>query len=116
MSNSLKCRIVISLIIGICVFLILCVLYQLIIPRKDWLIYSITWAIFWSIGYFVSKTKTLVESRKKIIYETLIIIIVFVIVVFLNGIINNLASCEYIPVACTSFTTSLILYSHLLKN
>ena len=111
MSNSLKKRIIIALLVGFILFMIFCVKNKLFDYREDWLIYSLMWSISSSIGYFVSKTIAKATSGKHLIFfEALISFFVALVMLFIIGVILSLSNWDYIVSnTCIPFTVSLFI-------
>lgn len=114
MSNSLKERIIIALLVGVIFFIVLCVMYKLFDYREDWLPYSLMWAISWSIGHFVSKTMaeaTADESIIKVIfYEVVILFVVALVMSLITGVIISLSNWyDVVYNTCIPFAVALLI-------
>lgn len=114
MSSSLKKRIISALLIGVIIFMFLCVMNKLFVYREDWLPCSLMCAISWSIGQFVSKTiaeETIDESINFVIFfEALILFGVALVMAFITGVIIRLSNWDYVVSnTCIPFAVSLLI-------
>lgn len=77
MSNSLKNRFFLTLLLGVLTFVSFCILYKLTLYTESWFYKAIFYSIFWALGFFVSRT--LATKKHKITYNIFAYIIIVVV-------------------------------------
>lgn len=94
MSNSLKERIISTLLVSVTFFMANYIMYKLFDCREKWLTYSLMEAISWAIGDFVSRTISEVTANKikVILFEVLISFVVALVMLFITRVISSVSN------------------------
>ena len=118
MRTSVKERILVALFVGGLLFIIECVMYKLFLYRSDWLTHSAIWATAWAVGHFVGQTMTNGKERlwKIILFEVLIIFLVFILLALIFGVICNMVWLDLVSTITVSFGVSTILNNKWIRH
>ena len=119
MRTSLKERIFSALFVGVLLFMVECVMYKLFLDRSNWLAHSAIWSTAWAVGHFVGKTMTNLEERlwKIVLFELLIVFLVFILLAFIFGVICNMASwLDLVSTITVSFGVSTIINNKWIRD
>ena len=79
------------LLVSVIIFITLAVMYKLVMKDENWLYASAMWTIFWMIGSFIAESFNETNSGIKgtILYNVILIFLVFVISAFVVGVLLN---------------------------
>ena len=80
MSSSLKRRIGEALLLVVILFMVMSICYKLLLPREDWLSYSIIWSICWALGHFVAKSIATIFDKGIGYFLLVDLVIIFVVI------------------------------------
>ena len=80
-----------ELLLSVILFIILAVMHKLFFLEEDWLYNSAMWCIFWTIGDFIANSFNETNSGIKdtILYNVILIFLVFFISAFIVGVLLN---------------------------
>ena len=90
MSSSLKRRIGEALLLVVILFMIMSICYKLLLPREDWLSYSIIWSICCALGHFVAKSIATIFDKGIgyfLLVDLMIILVAIIVVTFIFGVV-----------------------------
>ena len=104
-----------AIISGICMFIIMSVMYKLFMNNEEWLMDSIIWSVTWFAGHFLARCFTEGGSNDadvRIMYNIGAIFVAFIITAFICGIILNMENWGpmvakvMLPFGLASYTNS----------
>ena len=82
-----------AILAGICMFIIMSVMYKLFMNNEKWLLDAIIWSITWFAGHFLARCFTEGEKKNQgmqVVFNVGAIFIALVISAFICGIILDL--------------------------
>ena len=116
MSSSLKRRIGEALLLVVILFMVMSICYKLLLPREDWLSYSIIWSICWALGHFVAKSIATIFDKGIgyfLLVDLVIIFVVLIVVTFIFGVVISLPTWkEFLGKTVAPFSIALVINSN----
>lgn len=122
MSNSLKVRIIFTLLLGSSTFLIFYILHKLLLYSDNWFYHSIQWTFLWSAGFFIARTIAVKTKEHKSTLNLLVTMVIVIIVeiilsflfiltmLFITKVMLSLSNWNYVfSNICFPFVESLFI-------
>ncbi len=119
MSSSLRGRICQTLLLGVVMFMVMSIIYKLLLPREEWLLYSIRYSFCWALGFFTAKSIVFMPDMSNsgilnfLFIDLMVILAALIVVAFIVGVLISLPTWrEILLETVVPFGTSLVINSN----